>query len=103
MWKGNGDWRRITSLSGRLASAARQLLRPWPPLRAGFLRAAPATMQGEVSPCEPLWPASQLILAEKVRLRPRIVWYILYHDPCPASRRAWLPAFFSGGLARLGR
>src|SRR5690606_31399572 len=42
-------------------------------------------------------------LAEKFRQRPRIVRYLLYHDPCPASRRAWLPAFFSGGLARLGR
>src|SRR5690606_23533594 len=51
----------------------------------------------------PLCPAFQLILAEKFRQRPRIVRYLLYHDPCPASRRAWLPAFFSGGLARLGR
>src|SRR5690606_11618223 len=42
-------------------------------------------------------------LAEKIRLSQRIVRHILYHDPCPASRRAWLPDFFIGGLARLGR
>src|SRR5690606_39761148 len=42
-------------------------------------------MQGEVSPCEPLWPASQLILAEKIRLSQRIVRHVLCHDPCPES------------------
>src|SRR5690606_5279776 len=68
-----------------------------------FCGLRPLVLQGEVSPCEPLWPASQLILAEKNRQRPRIVRYILYHDPCPASRRAWLPDFFIGGLARMGR
>src|SRR5690606_11729185 len=45
----------------------------------------PRTMQGEVSPCQPLWPAFQLILAKKIRLSQRIVRHILCHDPCPES------------------
>src|SRR5690606_7458332 len=62
--------------------------RVWP---APTLRASPAyaglcpcaPVQGEVSPCEPLWPAFQLNLAEKFRLRQRIVRRVVRHDPCP--------------------
>src|SRR5690606_6736309 len=42
-----------------------------PPLpRLAYCGLRPRTMQGEVSPCEPLWPASQLNLAEKKPLTP---------------------------------
>src|SRR5690606_29811462 len=50
----------------------------------------------------PLLPPVVALLT-KNRQRPRIVRYVLYHDPCPASRRAWLPDFFACGLARMGR
>src|SRR5690606_1139943 len=56
----------------------------------------PLVLQGEVSPCEPLWPASQLILVKKNRLSQRIVRHVLCHDPCPESSghgyRLFLPA-----------
>src|SRR5690606_37706310 len=53
-------------------------------LRPLMRGSAPASrMQGEVSPCEPLWPAFQLVLAEKFRLRQRIVRRVVRHDPCP--------------------
>src|SRR5690606_10555397 len=61
-----------------------------------FCGLRPLVLQGEVSPCEPLWPASQLILAKKIRLSQRIVRHVLCHDPCPESSghgyRIFLPA-----------
>src|SRR5690606_9556423 len=55
-----------------------------PPLpRLAYCGLRPRTMQGEVSPCEPLWPAFQLILAEKIRLSQQIVRRVVRHDPCP--------------------
>src|SRR5690554_1034384 len=63
---------------------------------AAFCGLRPLVLQGEVSPCEPLWPAFQLILAKKIRLSQRIVRHILCHDPCPESSghgyRLFLPA-----------
>src|SRR5690606_6715147 len=55
------------------------------PLRGSYCGLRPLVLQGEVSPCQPLWPASQLILVKKIRLSQRIVRHVLCHDPCPES------------------
>src|SRR5690606_26637260 len=57
----------------------------------------PRTMQGEVSPCQPLWPSFQLILAKKIRLSQRIVRHVLCHDPCPESSGHGYRIFLSAG------
>src|SRR5690606_17713590 len=68
--------------------------RRWRP-DAGLRPCTP--MQGEASPCEPLWPASQLILAKKIRLSQRIVRHVLCHDPCPESSGHGYRIFLSAG------
>src|SRR5690606_37788211 len=83
----------------------------WPSLRDGFLRAAPAftglrprtPMQGEVSPCEPLWPASQLFprLPKPIEhTRPRGI-----HAPGHSFGviQTMLLALANFGLERMGR
>src|SRR5690606_11414961 len=44
-----------------------------------------------------LWPASQLILAKKIRLSQRIVRHVLCHDPCPESSGHGYRIFLSAG------
>src|SRR5690606_16841247 len=114
----------VTMRAGRPACAALMLphLRGWvcrmPALQAGwssrrdgFLRAAPAftglrprtPMQGEVSPCEPLWPASQLFprLPKPIEhTRPRGI-----HAPGHSFGviQTMLLALANFGLERMGR
>src|SRR5690606_16605910 len=80
---------------GTYASPAGLVRPPLPRLAYCGLR--PRVLQGEVSPCEPLWPASQLILAKKIRLSQRIVRHVLCHDPCPESSGHGYRIFLSAG------
>ena len=67
------------------------------PLRGSFLRAALRTMQGEVSPCQPLLARVPADLAKKIRLSQRIVRHVLCHDPCPESSGHGYRIFLSAG------
>src|SRR5690606_29393327 len=62
------------------------------PCRLAYCGLRPRTMQGEVSPCEPLWPASQLLLASlalraSLRLLLPLVVALLKKPLTPTDRK----------------
>src|SRR5690606_35391768 len=77
---------------GTYASPAGLVRPPLPRLAYCGLR--PRVLQGEVSPCEPLWPASQLILAKKNPVKPTDRKARPVPRSLPGIIRAWLPYFF---------